>query len=74
MLRIILEIIYTTQSITYFHIYIYLNMIVILKHCQILKVTHINFEKQNGNLYKVKCKSLSCVRISVTPWTVHGIL
>ena len=49
-------------------------MIVILKHCQILIVTYINFEKQNGNLYKVKCKSLSCVRISVTPWTVHGIL
>ena len=73
MLRTVLEIIYTTQFITYFHIYIYLNTIVILKHYQLLKVTHINSEKQNGNLIIV-CKSLSCIRISATPWTVHGIL
>ena len=50
-------------------------MIVILKHCQILKVTHINFEKQNGNLYKVKYKSLSCARICDPmdcPWNSLG--
>ena len=64
---------YNTIHYLFSYIYIYLNTIVILKHYQLLKVTHINFEKQNGNLIIV-CKSLSCIRISATPWTVHGIL
>ena len=58
---------YNTIHYLFSYIYIYLNTIVILKHYQLLKVTHINFEKQNGNLIIV---SHSVVYESLQP---HGL-